>query len=165
MAQEKLTLRVSRPFSRHLTGFSWKNKPCNYLRCCCDKDTSAPCWKGRGNAPVMPLLSGVSGLRATQQTRSDGAGVVVIPRSCQTVAFRLGKWCTFLQNPKTGMCNPWAAGQKWSGSWNFVGCGPRKGPDFQASITVFERYCRCQGRFKGTVGLRLNRYFVKFDKF
>jgi len=33
--------------------------------------------------------------------------------------------------------------------------GPRKGTDFQASITVFERYC--QGRIKGTIGLRLNR--------
>jgi len=32
-----------------------------------------------------------------------------------------------------------------------------------SSITVFERYC--QGRFMGTVGLRLNRYFIKFDKF
>jgi len=41
--------------------------------------------------------------------------------------------------------------------------GPQKGPDFHASITVFERYC--EGRIKGTVGLRLNRYFIKFDKF
>jgi len=41
-------------------------------------------------------------------------------------------------------------------------CGPWKGPDFRASITIFERYR--QGWIKDTVGLRLNRYFVKFDK-
>jgi len=41
--------------------------------------------------------------------------------------------------------------------------GLHKGPDFQASITVFERYC--QDQFKGTVSIRLNRQLVKFDKF
>ena len=36
-------------------------------------------------------------------------------------------------------------------------CGrPRKGPDFQASITIFERYC--QGRIKGAEGLKLTDY-------
>jgi len=43
-------------------------------------------------------------------------------------------------------------------------CGPWKGPDFQASITVFERYG--QGRMGiGYCRPRLIRCFVKFAKF
>jgi len=42
-------------------------------------------------------------------------------------------------------------------------CDPWQGADFQASIVVFQRYLH--GWIKGTVDLRLNRHFVKFDKF
>jgi len=55
----------------------------------------------------------------------------------------------------------WAYGPKAALELKF--CDPRKGPDFQASITVFERYC--QGWIKGTAGLRLIRYVVRLDTF
>jgi len=41
--------------------------------------------------------------------------------------------------------------------------GPQKGPDFHASITDFEKYCK--ELIKDTIGPRLHRYFVKFDVF
>jgi len=59
------------------------------------------------------------------------------------------------------MCNSWPAGPKLAWELNF--CDPRQGTDFQASVAVFQRYFH--GRIKGTVDLRLNRYFVKSDEF
>jgi len=59
------------------------------------------------------------------------------------------------------MCNSWPAGPKVARELEF--CDPRQGTDFQGSIAVFQRYFR--GQIKGTVDVRLNRYFVKFDKF
>jgi len=59
------------------------------------------------------------------------------------------------------MCNSWSAGTKAARELKF--CDPRQGTDFQACIVVFQQYFN--GRIKGTVDLRLNRHFVKFDKF
>jgi len=64
----------------------------------------------------------------------------------------------FFQKTKTGLCNLWPAASKVAQELKFS--GPKKGPDFQASVTVFERFCQCQ--IMGTVHLRLNRYFGKF---
>jgi len=55
-----------------------------------------------------------------------------------------------------------ACGQKVVWELTFCGLWPAERARF-SSITVFEKYCL--GRIKGTVGLRLNRYFVKFDTF
>jgi len=38
----------------------------------------------------------------------------------------------FFQNPKTGVCNPWPADQKWPGSWGFV--ARRKGQIFKQTL-------------------------------
>jgi len=57
-------------------------------RCCCYKGTFAPVSPLLEGQGAMPLLSDVPELRATQQ---EPISLAVIPRSCQTAAFRLGK--------------------------------------------------------------------------
>ena len=84
---------------------------------------------------------------ATPKTGSDAADVASHPVS-RAAAFRSGKRCSLFQNPKTGACNPWARGSS----------GPWKGTNFQARITVFERYCH--GRIKGEQILRQIWWFL-----
>jgi len=80
-------------------------------------------------------------------------------RGSRAAAFKQGKRCTLFQNPKQGLATDVTrakSGPRTEVLW------PTEGSNFQASITVFERYY--QGWIKGTVGRRVNRYFVKFDK-
>jgi len=97
---------------------------------------------------------------ATPKTCSGGADVDLIPSS-RAATFRWGKRYSFIQILKTGVCDPWPAGQKWPGGWSFVVRGKVQG--FQAMIAIFEKYCHW--RIEGAIGLRLSRYLVKCDTF
>ena len=68
---------------------------------------------------------------ATLKTRSDGADVAVIPRSCRAATFRKGN-DTFSKTLKQGYANPWLADQKWPGSWSFV--AREKGQVFKQAL-------------------------------
>jgi len=118
-------------------------------------------WSSWISVAVMPRVVGStlslvgsgrrSNVAATLKTSSDRADVAVIVLEQQHSD--KGNDIRFSKTVKQGS----ACGPKAARELKF--CGPRKGLDFQASITVFERYC--QGRIKGTLGLRLNRYFLK----
>jgi len=92
------------------------DKQCNYLRCCCDKGTSAhvaPLLKGQGgNAPVMPLLFGVPGLRATQQNSLRWSRCRCHTQELSNGSLQIREMLYVFTKPKAGVCNPWAAGQK-----------------------------------------------------
>jgi len=74
---------------------------------------------------------------ATRKTRSDGVEVAVIPTIQVFSSSNLRMMETMFGFTKHG---PRVIRQ-------LMFRGPLKGPDFQASITVFERYCH--GRIKG----------------